>query len=275
MKVWKHRDSIAVCTLYVVGGVALLVHNAATRYGGYTPALSLREIATLVEAPQWSEHMAAPDAGRFNASVPLRVDAANPPLNRALSDVDLRRRYPRSEGAKNFLNTTALALERITGLCTLEDDPAAPFPQAQSLDGTIAHAYLAAGRLEAARDFLRAAIREQEDLKVRRYLCGELAWLEEDPAVSAALLNASLTGRPGDSEIGDWPISNAIQLALTTESEDLARTYLRKFCAGTQRTPRPIGRIRREFCYWIRDESRQIQPEIGEPIPYNGSAANP
>ena len=92
---------------------------------------------------------------------------------------------------------------------------------------------LKVGNFDTARSYLREAMRVEKDESMRRYLACQLAWIEEDPHVAAALLEQSCGGAVG---ITVDPVyneclapTNALDLCVTTGSKELADYYYHRY----------------------------------------------
>jgi len=86
------------------------------------------------------------------------------------------------------------------------------------------------GDFTTARDYLREALRTEKRDFSRGWICGWLAWLEEDPEVAMALLQESCAS--GNA----LQLRDAMHLAILTNSDDLADYYFRRWsdAAGTE-----------------------------------------
>ncbi|MBI5093782.1 MAG: hypothetical protein HZB26_15240 [Candidatus Hydrogenedentes bacterium] len=95
--------------------------------------------------------------------------------------------------------------------------------------GEIGEGYLRAGDFDAARNYLRAAIRIERDYFGKSYDYVKLAWLEEDPQVATALLERSCAKSSPGAEIDIRAPQNALRLAIVTGSDELATYYYQRY----------------------------------------------
>jgi hypothetical protein len=77
------------------------------------------------------------------------------------------------------------------------------------------------GDFASARNYLRESVRVEPDAALRGQSCAMLAWLEDDPEISAALIEESLAA-PENSGMDGWAPANALHLALVTGSDETA-----------------------------------------------------
>jgi hypothetical protein len=96
-----------------------------------------------------------------------------------------------------------------------------------------ADASLDAGAYASARSWYREGIRVAGNDVSRRYYSEQLAWLEEDPEVAAALLEESFSRPIEDKSRGPYDpwiaAMNALDLSIATGSDDLAEGYYLRF----------------------------------------------
>jgi len=99
----------------------------------------------------------------------------------------------------------------------------------RSIPGGIGRTYLRTGDFDRARNFLREAVRVEEDEQARTYFCAHLAWLEEDPQVAVALIEESCAGPMYEGEIFEgYAQLNALSFAVGTGNEALAEYYFQR-----------------------------------------------
>lgn len=224
----KHPRSIDVLTvgiLYGVGTLLYILYQHPPRLGRAVPPLTVAELRGLsAEMRDITPESAGEGATVQNSST----------LKQCARDWQRREHYKQKSSRTKLKTRGAVFLARLTGWSGLVTDPGQPFPHIASLAGTIGQAYLDTGDYAGARDFIRQAIRLQQDPVARNYLCGELAWLEDDPALAKRLLDQSLAGGPGPKDTGRWAFSNALELALVTDNDRLAREYWDRFPEGRE-----------------------------------------
>ena len=75
------------------------------------------------------------------------------------------------------------------------------------------------GDLETARRYMLHALSVEDNSPLRRYICGQLAWLEDDPEVAAALLETACSADNG------LELRNAIEFAQATQNHELEQYF--------------------------------------------------
>lgn len=264
MKGFKSKDVYFVCVVYGLGLIFFFFHGDAIRYRPATPPLSADEIGHIAKETRgdtvsdcnysWHQQDAAQQKRVGDVCLDSKTEIV---LEQPVWRDRLVRRYPRSSRVDAIRNNFAISAARIFGRGPLVSDPGASFPEPYSLRGTLGYAYLSTGDYDSARNFLRAAVRTQTDPVVRNYLCGELAWLEDDLQIAARLLEQSLSQGPGPGNDSRWIFVNAVELALATETEWLAQELLEKFPDCWAAIPQESRNRSHRENRWIWHQTRQ------------------
>lgn len=189
--------------------------------------------------PKASGHAEHIDPGDDEVPVPSMMESApettsmeTTRLSRTLTEAELFRDYrPENHPMENFYrylrDHVNEAREHIAWSTETDDNG--------TLAMEIGSAAFSKGNIEKARDYMRAALEtsvRNGDYSYRHYICGRLAWLEDDPEVAAALLEASCTiNRPIDEVNHARYLQNALCLSIVTGSDDLAEHYYARWNA--------------------------------------------
>jgi hypothetical protein len=156
------------------------------------------------------------------------VDAPREALERCVSPAMLDARFKRKDPERLFKDTIKMHIRKTKEIMpgVLGQEPHNP-----SLNG---ERMMSLGRWDAARRYFWEAIEDKNtELFRRKYSCGQLAWLEEDPKRAARLLALSCEGdRTG------YLLHEAVTLCRATGSDALAEHYLARLCADHPETAR-------------------------------------
>ena len=167
------------------------------------------------------------------------------------SEEQLLRRFYQHTGSERARRKAQLLASEILGASIYRARQGATDAWTCSIPGQVGMQSVYAGDFDKARNYLREAVRVEKDEAWRRYVCAQLAWLEDDTQVAVALLEESCAG---PVEIGvassfweAYTEFNALDLAVATGSEELADYYFRRYRDSWQQ--------------WISDGRRPCLPE--------------
>jgi hypothetical protein len=197
---------VAVVVLATLVGVAWRAHRAAvSRNVTIERILASTRDASTPKAPRSSD----------NAPSPQTNPASVPPITRVPTREQRLRHWAISRNFGKLANQLYFdALKGYDGIAWLAGTEA---PDRMAAD--IAWHAAQNGDLDTARQFLRHALLTETYPPLRRYICGQLAWLEDDPKAVVALLEASCA----DNTFLE--LRNAIELARVTGNKELERYY--------------------------------------------------
>lgn len=234
----RKSDFLIVALVYGVGFLLFMGSGRVVRFREAVAPLTVSELT----------HSAAPPVtDEAGPGLPAYVLLGTPSHDERVTHFSSRH-----SGWDRFQARWGILRIRMGGRDPLLTQSDAVLPVAYSLDGTLAGAYVATRDFESARAVLRKAIRLQAPGSVRNYLCGELAWLEDDPAMATTLLEQSLSEGPGTPEDNRWPFLNALELATTTENPDLSEYYWDRFPDAQDFSIDQFQRNNRRLHPWLK-----------------------
>lgn len=234
----RKSDFLMVASIYGVGLVLFFTSGSVVRF---------REPVTPLTMEELSRAAAQQDTEEPGETLPEWRLLSTPSRAERIAHFS-----PQHAGWGRFRVRWTIARIRL-----LEGDSIGPLSNVPLLDphslrGTLAGAYLSTGDFASARAVLRKAIRGQELGPGRSYLCGELAWLEDDPVIATTLLEQSLAHGPGTVDNNRWPFLNALELAMTTDNPELAAAYWARFPGARDVSIQGFPRNSRSLRSWIK-----------------------
>jgi hypothetical protein len=229
----RNRVLAGLALLFVLGTAlvpALLLRLA--QWSATVAPLTVEEIRRLhVEGAALMRSDSPSAAPAMNApEPPFASSNGDAHFVAAPTDEQLRQRFCPDGGRKKGeaeIDRTSLRVAGATALYEI-----LPMNKVQLVPANIAGMYLSSGEFDKARPYLREAVRVHFVEVLRIDLCGQLAWLEDDPAVAAALIEESLSSMTNaDSTGAAYAALNALELAVVTGSDAMAADYFQR-CRG-------------------------------------------